>query len=360
MRQLALGLLLTCLTSLSQGQSPPASRQEKRDDQVATIRVDTDLVLVDVKVTDRGDGRAVTGLRAEDFAVYEDGKQQPIALFSRNTVPLNVALVLDTSGSTQGEVSLIRKAAQRFLDELQPKDRVALVAFSQEIELLSDLTSERHKIESALDEIEPGSGTAFYDAMVVTVENVFKGVEGRKAVVVLTDGVDSIGHFSYPHLLTVIERSQASFYVLEMNTRAYTEARLLLDCADDRHFKLSRKQLKKYGEKFEPDSLWWLTKDYCQLSNAEKQRVTQKLYEVAHEELGEVAERTGGANYPVHELKDLARAYFRIAAELRTLYSIGYYPANERHDGQWRSLRVEVKARGLVARTKPGYRAPRD
>jgi len=360
MRQLAIAFLLACVSTLQQGQSPPATQPQKNEDQGQTIRVDTDLVMIDVKVTDRGDGRPINGLRAEDFAVYEDGKEQKVALFSQNTVPLNVALVLDTSGSTQGEVGLMRQAARRFLNELQPKDRVALVAFSQEIALLADLTNERHSIETGLEEIRPGNGTAFYDAMVLTLTDVFKRVDGRKAIVVLSDGVDSIGRYAYPHLLAMVEGSPASFYVLELNTLLYTQERLLLDCANDQHFKLSRKQLRKYGEKFEPDSLWWVTGDWCQMPGDQKRKVTQKLYDVAHDELKELTSRSGGLNYPVQDLKDLPKLYAKIAAELRTQYSLGYYPTNERHDGQWRSLRVEVKAKGLTARAKPGYRAPRD
>jgi Ca-activated chloride channel homolog len=360
MRHLAIAFAFTLLSIFPQGQNPPVTRPERNEDQGSTIRVDTDLVMIDVKVTDRGNGSAVTGLRAEDFAVYEDGKQQKIALFSQNTVPLNVALVLDTSGSTQGEVGLMRQAARRFLDELRPKDRVALVAFSQDIRLLAEMTADRQTIEAGLDEITAGNGTSFYDAMVVTLNDVFKRVEGRKAIVVLSDGVDSFGHYAYPHLLSVAESGAASFYVLEMNTLAFTLERLLLDCGNPRHFKLSRKQLKKYGEQFEKDSLWWVTSEYCDLTVEQKRKVTQRLYEVAHEELEELSSRTGGLTYPVQELKDLPKVYAKIAAELRTQYSLGYYPANERHDGQWRSLKVDVNAKGLTARAKPGYRAPRD
>lgn len=353
-------IFLTCIAVSGRSQSPSQNRADKRDDQSGTIRVDTDLVLVDVKVIDRGDGRTVTGLRVDEFNVYEDGKRQQIALFSAADVPLSLALVIDTSGSTAGEMGLIRKAARRFLDELRPKDRVAVVAFSQEIELLSDLTSDRRKLERALEDLKPGSGTAFYDALVVTVEDVLKRAEGRKAVVMMTDGVDSIGHFTYKQIMTEVERSQAPLYFLELDTAAFTEERLLLDCNEDRHFRLSRKQLRKYGERFDPNALWWLSQDYCRLARDQKQLISRRLYEIAHQELSEIADRTGGHAYPVKGLKELGNIYTLIAAELRTQYSIGYYPSNEKHDGKWRSLRVEVKGGTLSVQTKPGYRAPLD
>ena len=314
--------------------------------------------MVDVKVTSRTDGKPVTGLLPQDFAIYEDGKQQQIALFSQNEVPLSLALVIDTSGSTQNEVGLMRKAARRFLDELKPKDRIGIIGFSQDIELLADLTSDRGRLEMALENLRAGSGTALYDTLVLTVEDLLKKVDGRKAAVIMTDGVDSIGQFTYPRALNVLERSLASFYFLELDTRAFTEPRLLLDCADDRHFKLSRKQLTKYGERFDKDSLWWVRQEYCTLAKEQRGQVTRRLYELAHEELAEMATRTGGRVYPVQGLKELSGVYSRIAGELRIQYSVGYYPTNEKRDGRWRSLQVEVKGGGHVAQTKPGYRAP--
>jgi VWFA-related protein len=343
----------------AQEQSPSDQKVEKREDQSTTIRVDTDLVLIDVKVTDRGDGHVVTGLQAGEFAVYEDGVAQQIALFSATNVPLSLVLVIDTSGSTQSEVGLMRRAARRFLDELRPQDRVAVVAFSQEIELLSDLTSDQRKTEHALGELQPGQGTAFYDALAVTVAEVLNRAEGRKAVVVLTDGVDSYGRYTYSQLLPELEKGQAAIYVLEIDTEAFTVERLLLDCSDDRHFRLSHKQLRKYAEKFDPGAQWW-SQQYCRFPREKKQQITKRLYELAHQELHELASRTGGRVYPVKALQALGQVYGLIAAELRTQYAIGYYPSNERRDGKWRTLRVQLKADGLVAQTKPGYRAPRD
>jgi len=345
--------------ALAQEQSPPEKRAEKREDQSTTIRVDTDLVLIDVKVTDRGDGHSVAGLQAEEFSVFEDGVAQQIALFSATNVPLSLVLVIDTSGSTQSEVGLMRKAARRFLDELRPMDRVAVVGFSQEIELLSDFTSDHGRTARALGELQPGQGTAFYDALALTVQEVLNHAEGRKAIVVLTDGVDSYGRYTYSQVLPELEKGKSVIYVLEIDTEAFTEARLMLDCSDDRHFRLSHKQLRKYAEKFDPGAPWW-SQEYCRFPREKKQQITKRLYELAHQELHELASRTGGRVYPVKALQALDQVYGLIATELRTQYSIGYYSSNERRDGKWRTLRVELKAGGLVAQTKPGYRAPHE
>src|SRR5262245_13308209 len=112
-------------------------KQGKRDD-AGTIRLDTDLVSVDVIVTDRDGNRSTALLKATDFTVYEDGARQEISAFSATDVPFNLVLLLDTSGSTRDEVGLIRRAARRFLDELRPQDRIAIIQFNKQVELLED------------------------------------------------------------------------------------------------------------------------------------------------------------------------------------------------------------------------------
>src|SRR5205085_7114397 len=107
-------------------QVPQEKKPEKQEEQNATIRVDTDLVSIDVAVTDSTGARSVTGLKAEDFVIYEDGVRQKISNFS-TTGSFNLVLVIDTSGSTQDQVALMRRAARRFLDEVRPQDRVALI-----------------------------------------------------------------------------------------------------------------------------------------------------------------------------------------------------------------------------------------
>lgn len=355
-------LLLTVWSSCAlavRAQEPasPASPEQK-DDRASTIRVDTDFVLFDVKVLDRRGGGVARGLKAEDFAIYEDGVKQQIALFSASEAPLSLALVLDTSGSTESEVGLIRNAARRFLNQLRPQDRVAILSFHQEVELLAHLTADRRRLERAISNIEGGRGTSFYDALMLTAEEVLKKAEGRKAIVVLTDGVDSFGFSTYPHVLPVLEKARASVYFLEIDTLDFTEPRMLLECTERRHFRLSAKQLKKYVERFKPREDAWQYRDWCLLPPDQKREVNRRLYELAGAELREMAARTGGRVYPVGALSDLDRFYVQLAEELRAQYSIGYYPTNEKRDGKWRALRVEMRQRSWVAETRPGYRAP--
>ncbi|MCW5968784.1 MAG: VWA domain-containing protein [Blastocatellales bacterium] len=338
----------------------PEQTSEPQDDRIATIRIDTNLVLFDVKVVNSRGGGAVRGLKAEDFAVYEDGVKQQISIFSASEAPLSLALVLDTSGSTQSEVSLIRRAARRFLEQLRPQDRVAVLGFHQDVELLADLTSDRRRLERALGQIEGGSGTSFYDALALTAQDVLKRADGRKAIVVLTDGVDSFGVYTYTHVLPILEKSRSSAYFLELDTLEFTESRLLRECSERGHFRLSAKQLRKYVEKFRPREGPRFYSDWCLLSREQKREVNRRLYELAAEELREMAARTGGRVYPVGALNDQDRFYAQLAEELRAQYSIGYYPSNEKHDGKWRELRVEMRNGDWAAETRPGYRAPVD
>ena len=341
-----------------QDQERQQKKPEKVEEQVQTIRVETNLVSVDVTVSDSTGNKNTAGLRAEDFLVYEDGVRQKITNFSNTDGAFNLVLLIDTSGSTRDEVSLMRQAAKRFLDELRPQDHVALIQFNKQVELLEDLTGDRLKIEAALKLLKPGSGTSFYDALQLTIDEVLKKEPGRKAIVALTDGVDSYGFNTFEQIMPMVEKASASIYFLELDTESFTESRMMRDCADNNHFEFSKKQLKKYVKEHLSGGSEEDYDNHCRLTPIEKMQINRRLYQTARKELRDMAAKSGGSVYPVRDLKQLEPAYSRIAEELRTQYSLAYYTTNEKHDGKWRNLRVEVRQRGLSARTRPGYRAP--
>jgi Ca-activated chloride channel homolog len=352
-------VLLLLATSVATAQDKQGG-SEKATGQGEVLRVDTDLVSVEVAVTNKAGARNTAGLRAEDFVIYEDGVRQKVSNFSTVNVPFNLVLVIDTSGSAREEIGLMRKAARRFLDELRPQDRVALIEFSDKITLLEELTADRARIEKALDQLQPGRGTSFYDALQQTLDEVLRKVSGRKAVITLTDGVDSYGFTAYSDLLPLAEQANTSLYFVEVDTEAKTEAGMMRDCHDEKRFQFSEKQLKKYLQEYAEGADVAQYEDHCRLSRIERLQINRRLYESARRELREMAEKTGGRVYPVKQLQQLEPAYAQIAADLRTQYSLGYYPTNEKRDGKWRTLRVEVKRQGLEAKAKPGYRAPKD
>jgi VWFA-related protein len=351
--------LSACLWRVAAQEKQDKEKQDKKDD-VGTIRIDTDFVTVDVIVTDRQGNRSPGGLTVSDFVVFEDGVRQKIDRFSATETPFNLVLLLDTSGSASGEIELMRRAARRFLDELRPQDRVALIQFSKEVELLQDMTSDREKIEKALLSLKSGSGTSFYDSMKLIIDEVFKQVEGRKAVIALTDGVDSFGYTTFDQIMPEFERSNILTYFLELDTEEFTQAGMMRDCKEAGHFEFSPKQLRKYITEYGTNPVMSEKQPHCLLSRMERMQVNKRLYESARRELREMANQTGGRVYPVKSLQELEPAYSQIASELRTYYSMAYYPTNEKHDGKWRKLRVNINRPGFVARTRPGYRAPRD
>jgi VWFA-related protein len=358
---LALGLYLgSWLPVSAQDKVPPQNPppQNPKEEQTNVFRMDTDLVSVDVQVTDRNGMQYGAKLTAEDFVVYEDGARQKISNFSTTEVPFNLVLLLDTSGSTRDELSLMQQAARRFLDELRAHDRVAILQFNQQVELIKDLTADRNKLEKALNQLTGGSGTSFYDALQLAVDEVLRQATGRKAIIALTDGVDSYGTVTYEKLLPRLERAGASLYFLKLDTEEFTEARMLRDCRDSSHFKFSRKQLKKYFDEFVKGGEAAQYDDHCKLERMEKIQINRRLYEAASDELEELSTKTGGRIYPVESLQQLAPAFTQIASELRTQYSLAYYPSNEKHDGKWRTLRIEIKKPGLKVQARPGYRAP--
>jgi VWFA-related protein len=357
---LVMGSLLASSSAFAQEKK----QGQEKEEQMATIRLDTDLVTLDVAVTDRDGKRSTTtngvGLRAEDFAVYEDGVRQKISTFLTTEVPFNLVLLIDTSGSTRDDVGLMRRAALRFLDELRPQDRVAVIQFNKQVELLQDLTANHSRVENALSLLSPGSGTSFYDALQLTFAEALKKVEGRKAVIALTDGVDSYGYQTYEQILPLLEKAGASLYFLELDTESFTEAGMVRDCHDESHFEFSTKQMMKYLKESGRAKLDTYFEGHCAIARTERAQINHRLYESARRELREMGDKTGGHVYPVKQLQQLDAVYSQIAAELHTQYSIAYYPTNEKHDGKWRNVKIEIKRPGFVARTRPGYRAPRN
>ncbi len=334
-------------------------KEEQKEEQETTIRLDTDLVSVDISVTDRKGNRTVTGLKATDFVVYEDGVRQKITNFSTADIPFSLALMIDTSASTRDELMLIRRSARRFIDDLRLQDRITLVQFNKEIEITTPLTSDRFKLETGLNRLKLGSGTSFYDAMQTAVTDALK-VGGRKAIVALTDGVDSFGTATFEQMMPALEKAGASIYFLELNTESFTQAGMMRDCQEREHFRFSSKQLKKYVKEYMPGSDEADYDNHCSLPSLERMQINRRLYESARRELREVAKRTGGRVYPIRDLSELEPAYKQIAAELGTQYSLAYYPTNDKHDGKWRTLRVAIKQPGFSVQSKPGYRAPQD
>jgi VWFA-related protein len=352
-------IFISQLAARAQDRQPP--------DQDEPIRLKTDLVTVTAAVNGANAG-AIKSLKADDFAIYEDGVKQKIAHFAATEEPYTLLLLLDISGSTRDEIALMKRAARNFLGELRFDDRVGVIVFSREIEMIAEFTDARAQAASAIDGIsmvegEEGhrfttkTGTSFYDALYLAVEeSPLKQVEGRKAIVCMSDGVDSTSKMKFSDIAPLAEKSDASVYFLELNTEDATLQGLLKPKTDPGYVNFSPSQIDRYYAEHDPDSLQRFRPRET-LSPETIREINAGLYKLSRRELRTLGERTGGRVYPVKSLKDLSGVYKQVGDELRSQYSIGYYPSNRARDGGWRLIRVETRARGATVRARSGYRA---
>jgi VWFA-related protein len=332
------------------------------------IRLKSDLVTLTAAVTDRS-GRAIRSLKADDFVVYEDGVRQKISHFAATEEPFAVMLLLDLSGSTQDEIDLIKRAAKSFLAEIRNDDRVGVIVFDSKVQVLTGASGSRAEVESAIDGIArvaspagqrftSSTGTSFYDAFrVASEQSALKQTEGRKAIVCMSDGVDSTSRMSFKDVAPLIEKMEASVYFLELNTEETTLDGLLKPRTDGGYIQFSQSQVDRYYDQYDPQSMDRFRPREV-MPPLVRREVNAGLYEIARRDMQSLGERTGGRVYPVSALTDLRAVYKQVAADLRAQYSIGYYPEDRSHDGRWRAIKVETRARAATVRTRSGYWAP--
>lgn len=355
-------------------QGSPSSGGEDVDEG-DVVRVETQLVSVPAVIKNSA-GRPVAGLRRDNFVVFEDGEQQSISNFGTTEAPFEIALLLDTSGSTREDVTLIREAAMAFINSLRSGDRVAIVAFNTDrqgsdqiavVEVLSPLTSNRKLLQRAIGNVGSANGTPFYDALNRIATEIFREppseeVIGRRAVVALTDGVDSASDTDFAAARGKLTRAGIASYFIQVNTEDFVEDRLLKDCQDDGRLSLSVKQLQRYRAIFIPRARSEDYVDFCKMGQFERMQISRDLYNLARREMNELAKASGGKNFTAATLADARAAFGQVATEIGTQYSLGYYPTNKARDGKFRTIRVEV--RGLTekpqVRAREGYYAPRN
>ncbi len=351
----------------------PATREEEVDDN-DVVRVETQLVSVPAIVTDAA-GRPLAGLRPENFVLYEDGRPQQIANFGTTDAPFEVALLLDTSGSTRADVALIRGAANAFIDSLRTGDRVAIIAYNTSpydrarlatVDVLAQLTNNRKALREAIEDIGSSNGTPFYDSLSRIVADVFRQppadeVRGRRAVVALTDGVDSSSNIDYAEARSRLLGAGLACYFIQVNTEDFVEDRLMQDCQRTGTIHLSRAQLERYRRIFAPRINAAHFEDFCGMGPFERMQISRDLYTLARQEMDNLARSSGGRTFPAASLRDARAAFARVAAEIGTQYSLGYYPANKTRDGRYRAIRVEIKGvqSGAQVRARAGYYAPK-
>ncbi|HWS85659.1 MAG TPA: VWA domain-containing protein [Pyrinomonadaceae bacterium] len=277
----------------------------------------TSLARVQARVTDRT-GRAVTGLTAKDFTVTEGGVERAVREVRPVTAPFNLVLLLDVSGSVEERIDFIRKAALAFLNTAGPQDRIAIVSFRDDVQLVSEFTNDRGVLVERIKDIQAGGATSLYDALGYALVHVLRPLRGeRTGVVVLSDGDDNRSFLSFPVIVDAVYETGAIIYPL------YVPSGLIPSSS-----------APAAATTLDPTRTRFLT-----------------LTSRAEEEGARLAEVSGGKYYPITRLEQLQRAYDDVAAQLRTAYTITYETdAAARPDSR---VRVKVSREGASVRLSP-------
>jgi VWFA-related protein len=285
-------------------------------------------------VDDRG--RPITTLPQSSFTIYEDGVKQEISRFVAAPAPFSVVMMLDMSGSTRSFRQNIQMAAARFLDALAPDDRLAVVEFYSKVNLLNDFTTDRRTAFHSISVANGSGDTDFYKGLLFALEKLSGEKNRRKAIVVLTDGVDTDAQDADRKLLANLKDEQIPTAIKpEMNE----VLRRILDRSDAQ------------GVTIYPLAL--PTGDPARLADPTPRQVA--MYTAARARLKLVADRSGGTLNSIRRLEDMGTLYALVAADLRTLYTIEYQPTNDKRDGKWRAIKVEVDRNDLIPRSRQGY-----
>ena len=307
--------------------------------QDEVITTETSLVQLNVGVVDR-QGRAITSLTSSDFVVYEDEARRPIVAFEPTQAPFSLVMLLDMSGSTVNFRQQIYQAAIRFLDALAPDDRVAVVSFNGKgVHLLNGFSTDRRRMAYAIS-IATGSGNSpIYEALKYSLKELSREGKRRKAIVVLTDGLDTENRKADRAAVTKVSDSEVGTAI---KPEANAQLNSVLTDADRQGVTIFPLALPSGDPKRLPLPDPLITAQYA----------------AARARMQLLADRTGGQLSEIRRLDELSRLYAQVAANLRALYSIAYQPPNPgNRDGKWRTIRIEVARADLIARTKPGYYA---
>ena len=306
--------------------------QVNPDEEV--ISIETSLITVPVSVYDRN-GLYIPNLRQSEFKIFEDGKEQEIAYFGTTDKPFTVVLLIDMSSSTEYKIEEIQAAAIAFVEQLKAEDSVMVIQFDERVSVLAEATKDRQKIHKAIRRTGFGGGTSLYDAVELSLGKRLAKIEGRKAVVLFTDGVDTTSRgASYESTMRDAEESEAMIFPIYYNTF------------------LSMRGIGTGGVMSTPPTL----RIPPILGGGQGTGSSSEEYARGRSYLTELAAATGGRVFrPDSTPGGLNAAFEGIAEELRRQYVIGYYPKEEGAPGDRKQIRVRVSRPKLVIRSRDSY-----
>ncbi len=310
----------------SESASVPAS-----DEDGEILKVETNLVTIPVSVFDRN-GLYIPNLRRTDFKIFDNGVEQEIAYFGTSDKPFTVILLIDTSPSTAYKIEEIQQAAIAFVDQLKPQDSVMVIEFDANVHVLSETTNDRTAIYKAIKRADFGGGTSLYDAVEFSLRKRLEKVEGRKAIVLFTDGVDTTSTKGrYETTINDAEEADALIFPIYYNT-----------------FFSNRGGIGG-GSPFPNGGIIFG-------GGNQRNGTSSAEYALGRKYLEDLADATGGRVFrPEATPGGLTAAFEGIAEELRRQYNVGFYPSAEGQTGQKRQIKVRVNRPQLVIRSRESY-----
>ncbi len=305
----------------AQQPKPPGSAA--KDQEGFKIGVEVNMVTVPITVR-RLEGGFVKGIPKSAFHIYEDGKHQEIAFFTQEGVSTHIAIVLDASGSVRSEWGTIKYATKKFLENLRPEDEFSLFSFNSEIRMKMDWGRRTERVDAVLTSIYCKDNTKLWDTIWAVCNEAFKGIEEKKAMIIMSDGLDTDSSVSFNDALQAAIHSEAAFYIVSK-----TEA---------------VRQMLMYER--EQQGIYY--------------NIPQQAFVEADYALRRLAYETGGRVLYPNSFGQLDNIYAQVDEELRNQYTVGYISTNTKKDGSYRRINVRVDAPGIAVSARPGYYAPED
>lgn len=361
LRSCSAAMVLVLMPLLAFGQGSTRPRRVTVDDPQAAeaepVALEGALVEIPTVVMDRS-GRNIAGLTESDFEVYENGERQRIEFFRDDRVPIHVALVMDTSNSTRLSLGDIQDAAIEFTNLLMPGDQILVVSFNDEVRVEQEFTSDRGLLVSAIQRTSPRKGTRLYDAVYETVAQRMRGIDGRKAMVLLSDGQDNMSNRSFEDAVRVCSESDVIVYGIRYPSKWQVLNGGGTSLPNPNPSPAPGKKKKGWripnipGVPGIPGVGWPLQDPW---GNNQRSGGGRKIINPFMET---VTANSGGRLYYANAVSDIRGLFAQVAEELRHVYVLAYSPSNPQKNGGYRAIQVKVVTQpDATVRHRLGYQA---
>ena len=304
------------------------------DSDEEVLKVETNLISIPVTVSTKN-GAYVPSLSKGNFQIFENGKEQEVAYFGSVDKPFTAILLLDVSGSTSLKIEQIQDGAIAFVQQMLPQDKVMVIAFDSGVRTMLEFSSDKNALETAIRKLKFGGGTSLYDAVDRTFERELRKIEGKKAIVLFTDGVDTTSRTTYERTVAEAIESEAVIFPIYLNT--YLDA---IGIGGGNGPMTSPAILGIPGMG----------------GGTQQIGATREQYALGRRYLQDLANATGGRIYrPDNSSAGLNSAFEGIAEELRSQYEVGYYPNDEGKSGDTKKIKIRINRPNLVIRSRDSY-----